>query len=154
MRWGLKIGLPVVLLVILIGAVVAKSIGRREGVTNRKSQDPENTPRAGLPQGESALGNIPSEKEEKKMFPGVPWGNLEAAQSIMPEEPTKVPSAPSAMLEQIMGYLQPLGAAPDLSIGDGDGAAAFDLLFEQGDDRPIAPEDISKTRDHTPHVGF
>ena len=119
MRWGLKIGLPVVLLVILIGAVVAKSIGRREGVTNRKSQDPENTPRAGLPQGESALGNIPSEKEEKKMFPGVPWGNLEAAQSIMPEEPTKVPSAPSAMLEQIMGYLQPLGAAPDLSIGDG-----------------------------------
>ena len=119
MRWGLKIGLPVVLLVILIGAVIVKNMARREGVTNRESQDPKSTPMAGLPQSGSALGNIPSEKEEKKMFPGVPWGNQEAAQSIMPDESTKVPSAPSAMLEQIMGYLQPLGAAPDLSIGDG-----------------------------------
>lgn len=129
MRFSLKIGIPIVLIVILVVAVMTMSIRKREGVTNRKSEDPEYSPRMGLPEAEGPLGHIPSQKEEKKMFPGVPWGNEQAAQSMMPG-PTKVPSAPSAMLEQLLGYLQPLGSAPDESIGvgasidsKGDGAA-------------------------------
>ena len=129
MRLSLKIGIPIVLIVILVVAVMTKSIRKREGVTNRKSEDPEYSPRMGLPEAKGPLGHIPSQKEEKKMFPGVPWGNEQAAQSMMPG-PTKVPSAPSAMLEQLLGYLQPLGSAPNESIGvgasvdsKGDGAA-------------------------------
>lgn len=118
MRLSLKIGIPIVLIVILVVAVVAMNMRKREGVTNRKSEDPEYSPRMGLPEGKGPRGHIPSQKEEKKMFPGVPWGNEQASQSIMPG-PTKVPSAPSAMLEQLLGYLQPLGSAPDESIGTG-----------------------------------
>jgi hypothetical protein len=137
MRLSLSIGIPIVLIIILVVGVVVMDTRKREGVTNRKSDDPEYSPRMGLPETKGTLGHLPSQKEEKKMFPGVPWGNEQATQSMMPG-PTKVPSAPSAMLEQLLGYMQPLGSAPDESIGTGTPVDAKGAGAAMGADAAVA----------------
>jgi hypothetical protein len=87
-----------------------------EGLVNRKAGKQERAPREG--QAEAHGGSIPSQKEEKTMFPGVPFGNAAAAGAIMgPGQ--EVPQAPSALTSQLLGYIQPLGDAPDLSGGEG-----------------------------------
>ena len=118
MRFSLRVGIPIILIIIFVVAVVVMNARQREGLTDHKSKNPEYSERMGLPTLNSDFENIPSEKEEKVRFPGVPWGNKQEAQSIMPSA-SKVPSAPSALLEQVLGYLQPLGSAPDESVGIG-----------------------------------
>ena len=116
-------GKAVVIVLILLASVALMFhmvAGCLEGLTHRKAHERTRTERPGLP--EAPKSQIPPEKEVRRMFPGVPFGNAAAAQSVMGSAQggaAAAPEAPSPALSQLLGLLQPLGEAPDLSGGDG-----------------------------------
>ena len=130
----------------IVVIVVMAMQSRREGLEAHKSQEKEYAPRMGLPDMAKAQGSIPSQKQEMKMFPGVSWGNEAASESMMGPA-TQVPTAPSAMLQQVLGYLQPLGSAPEESGGEGSAVGAASGAAGAG-------KDLGPSADFMPQAGM
>lgn len=114
---GRRIALLVVLIVLAAALIGRLAMSCREGLEAHKSSEPTRAPRMGLPKAPD--NEIPSLQQEIRRFPGVPFGNTAAAQSIMGPAQEVAPQAPSATLSQLLGWLQPLGSAPELSGGEG-----------------------------------
>jgi hypothetical protein len=107
----------VVLLLLAVGLTAHLLANCREGLKAHKSQEPTRAPRMGLPRAPD--NEIPSLGQEISRFPGVPFSNDSASQAVMGQSKGMGPQAPSATLSQLLGWLQPLGSAPDLGGGDG-----------------------------------
>ncbi len=112
-----RVVLLVLLLVLATALIGHLVVSCREGLEAHKSTEPTRAPRMGLPKAPD--NEIPSLQQEIRRFPGVPFGNESASESIMGAAQTVAPQAPGATLSQLLGWLQPLGSAPDLSGGEG-----------------------------------
>jgi hypothetical protein len=109
----------VILLVAIVAAVIVPMFLGREGLKAHKSTEPTIPGAVGLP--DTPKNQLPTMKEQKKMFPGVPWGNTQGGQQVNPQ-------APSSALEQTLGYLQSLGRAPSESAGTGASVTSTTLI--------------------------
>ncbi len=116
-----KAAVPLVLLLVAVAVTSFLMISCREGLAPHKSVEPTQPGAIGLP--EAHKGSDPTNAQRDVMFPGVPFDNAAAAASLMGPGgaggQAVTPQAPSAALEQILGFIQPLGAAPELSSGTG-----------------------------------
>jgi len=109
----------VVLLVTVVAIFVAPMLAGREGLEAHKSAEPTVPGAVGLP--DTPKNQLPTMKEQKSMFPRVPWGNTTGGQQVNPQ-------APGSALEQTLGYLQALGSAPSKSMGDGSSVTSSTLI--------------------------
>jgi hypothetical protein len=121
---AIRIGRAALVVLILLASVALfahLSSSCMEGLINKKATEKTITERPGLPdKSQEGGGSILSLGQEQRMFPGVPFGDAAAAQGIMgPATQGGGPKAPSASIEELLGFLQPLGSAPELSAGDG-----------------------------------
>jgi hypothetical protein len=114
-----KAAVPLIILLVAVAVASFLLISCREGLAPHKSIEPTRPGDVGLP--EAPKGGDPTNEQRDMMFPGVPFDNAGIASSLMgPGGQMVTPQAPSAALEQILGFIQPLGNAPDL--GDGAGS--------------------------------
>lgn len=126
--------LVILLAAIVAAAVVVPKIIGREGLKAHKSTEPTIPGPVGL--SDRSKNELPTMKDQEKMFPGVPWGNTQGGQQVNPQ-------APSSALEQTLGYLQSLGKAPSES--GGMGASVTSTTMIAGVDGPIGGTNESGT---------
>lgn len=116
-----KAAVPLIMLLVAVAVASFLAISCREGLAQNKSIEPTRPGDVGLP--EAHKGSDPTDAQRDNMFPGVPFDNTGAASSLMGSGgsggQTVAPQAPNAALEQILGFIQPLGNAPDMSSGTG-----------------------------------